>query len=684
MGLRAQLLLVSLVILLLPWGGCQYVQEMEHVLRDNHGRAMIEQTALLARMVNQSVELPEPVRDTPFYTPIRYQPVELDGYGDDWRSHTEELLISKTAPLTAQLQKGLYQDDLYLFLQVHDSARTYHDPSRSFRFSDHVRLVTQNADTVITWLFFTSGPGRLQVYRQRNDRALREAPEVDAWWQETRGGYQLEIRLPTRQLLDSLDLQIYDRESPDKRAQLVLSTRRGEPSRWLKPLPELQDLVHPWRTEDTDLTIVGPRGWPLAPQKNWLSANIEEPEVQLDQGFMRQTLNRFYRFWVDQLTPRRNQAPWPLPQWQVSRAQVRLPLEKFGPDRSRPQAHWYRSGDDNRSALLVTLPLYQQDQFKGFMIFTQSGEALLSLTNDALRRVTNRVVLVMLIVVSVLILYASVLSWRIRQLKRQAEAAISGEGRVGDFVPSRRPDELGDLSRSYEQLLQRVRNYTGYLETLGGKLAHELRTPLAIVKSSLELAQATPGNNNEYLNRALEGTERLRQILSAMSEASRVEHAIQQTEFQPFDLRALVDAMAQAYADTWPDHDYQSQLPDEVAWINGNPELLAQLLDKLVDNARDFAPAGSTIELGVSRYKQHWLLTVSNQGPTLPPNLEGQLFDSLVSQRDAEHRGDTPHLGLGLYIVRLIALAHHGQVEAHNRAQGDGVIFTITLPATDQ
>jgi signal transduction histidine kinase len=121
-----------------------------------------------------------------------------------------------------------------------------------------------------------------------------------------------------------------------------------------------------------------------------------------------------------------------------------------------------------------------------------------------------------------------------------------------------------------------------------------------------------------------------------------------------------------------------------VALINGNPELLAQLLDKLVDNARDFAPAGSTIELGVSRYKQHWLLTVSNQGPTLPPNLEGQLFDSLVSQRDAEHRGDTPHLGLGLYIVRLIALAHHGQVEAHNRAQGDGVIFTITLPATDQ
>jgi dedicated sortase system histidine kinase len=673
-------MLVSLVVLLLPWGGCQYVQEMEQVLRENHGRAMIEQTALLARMVNQAVELPTPAKDTPFYTPIRYQPVEMDGYDDDWRSHTEELLISKTTPLTARLQKGLYGDDLYLFLQVNDVEREYHHPGRSFQRSDHVRLVSQSQDTELTWVFFTSGPGRLQVYQQRNDGPLRAASYVDAWWQEFRGGYQLEIRIPQNRLLASLDLQIYDREPQERRAHLALSTRRGEPSPWWKPVPELQDLVHPWRTRDTDLTIVGPRGWPLAPQKNWLAETVQEPEVQLDQGFPRQALNRFYRFWVDQLTPRRNQAAWPLPLVQVSRSQTRLPLEKFNPDRNRPSAHWYRSGDDARSALLVTLPLYQDQQFKGFLVFTQSGEALLSLTNDALRRVTNRVAAVLAIVVSVLILFASVLSWRIRQLKRQAEAAISSEGRVSLFEPSRREDEIGDLSRSYHQLLQRVRNYTGYLETLGGKLAHELRTPLAIVKSSLELAQATPGDNDEYLQRALEGTDRLRQILSAMSEASRVEQSIQQTEFQPFDLRALVDAMTQAYADTYPDHDYQSHLPDEVAWINGNPELLAQLLDKLVDNARDFAPPGTTIELGISRFKHQWLLTVSNQGPTLPPNLEGQLFDSLVSQRDAEHKGASPHLGLGLYIVRLIALAHHGQAEAHNRAQGDGVIFTITLP----
>ena len=60
--------------------------------------------------------------------------------------------------------------------------------------------------------------------------------------------------------------------------------------------------------------------------------------------------------------------------------------------------------------------------------------------------------------------------------------------------------------------------------------------------------------------------------------------------------------------------------------------------------------------------------------------LQGQLFDSLVSRRDQQQKGDTPHLGLGLYIVRLIAEAHHGQVQARNLPDGGGVEFSIQLP----
>ncbi len=681
MGLRSQLLLVSLITLLLPWAGCQYVQEMEGVLRDNQSHAMTGQTALLARMLNQSVKLPEPAQGNLFYTPVRYQGVEMDGYDDDWRGHSADTLENESASIDLRLHKALHEQDVYLFLQLHDTRLVYHHPGRSYKRSDHIRLLT--ADGKLQWLFFTSGPGQLQVFEKRTGyKRLRARPEIDAWWQETGTGYSLEIRVPQKLVRHTLDVQVYDRDPYDKKTRLALSTRRGgHNSVWLKPLPELVAMMQPWRTHETDITLVDPRGWPLAPQKNWLNDSLLETPLRLDRGLLDQTINRFYRFVVRNLTPRSTHAPWPLPTQALSRMQQRIPLEKLAVDTTRASADWYRWPGTDRPALLVLQPVLQQGKLKGYLLYSQTGEALVSMTNNALRRVTHRALLVMGIVVAVLILYASLLSWRIRQLKSRAEAAITSDGKVNQFTPSRQQDEIGDLSRSYHNLLQRVRNYTGYLETLGGKLAHELRTPLAIVKSSLELAQSSPGNNAEYLQRAQEGSERLRLILSAMSEASRVEQTIQQTEFHTFDLAALVRDMAQAYGDTYTGHRFQSELPGMPAWVRGSPELIVQLLDKLVDNARDFAPADSIIEIGVSIFRSKWLLTVSNQGPTLPANLEEQLFDSLVSQRDADHKGQSPHLGLGLYIVRLIAAAHDGQVEAHNRAQGDGVIFTITLPA---
>lgn len=684
MGLRSQLLLVSLITLLLPWAGCQYVQEMEGVLRENQSRAMIGQTALLARMLNQTVDLPAPVQGNRFYTPVRYQPVEMDGYDDDWRGQSADTLENQSASMDMRLQKAIYGDDLYLFLQLHDTRLRYHHPGQSYRDSDHIRLLT--ADGKLQWLFFTSGPGQLQVFEKRTGyKRLRQRPEIDAWWQETGTGYSLEIRLPQALVRRTLDVQVYDRDPYEKKTRLALSTRRGgDNSVWLRPLADLLPVVQPWRTHETDITFVDPAGWPLAPQKNWLNDSLLETPVSLNRGLIDQTINRFYRFLVRNLTPRSSHSPWPLPTQALSRLQQRIPLEKLDTSGRTASADWFRWPGTDRAALLVLQPVRQQDELKGYLLYSQTGEALVSMTNNALRRVTHRALLVMGIVVTVLILYASFLSWRIRQLKTRAEAAITSDGKVNQFTPSKQEDEIGDLSRSYHNLLQRVRNYTSYLETLSGKLAHELRTPLAIVKSSLELAQSSPGNNAEYLQRAQEGSERLRLILSAMSEASRVEQTIQQTEFHSFDLAALVRDMAQAYGDTYTDHRFQSELPGIPALVRGSPELIVQLLDKLVDNARDFAPADSIIEIGVSIFKNKWLLTVSNQGPTLPANLEEQLFDSLVSQRDAEHKGHAPHLGLGLYIVRLIAAAHEGQVEAHNRAQGDGVIFTITLPVSPE
>jgi signal transduction histidine kinase len=108
--------------------------------------------------------------------------------------------------------------------------------------------------------------------------------------------------------------------------------------------------------------------------------------------------------------------------------------------------------------------------------------------------------------------------------------------------------------------------------------------------------------------------------------------------------------------------------------------LIAQLLDKLMDNAADFTPVGKHITLTLEVGPREYRLSVSNEGPPLPSQLNGRLFESLVSSRGSAD--GKPHLGLGLYIVRLIADFHSSRVTATNLPGDTGVIITLEIPRT--
>jgi signal transduction histidine kinase len=283
-----------------------------------------------------------------------------------------------------------------------------------------------------------------------------------------------------------------------------------------------------------------------------------------------------------------------------------------------------------------------------------------------------------------LLAYASLLSFRVRRLARAAESALGPRGEIRAALPgSRARDEIGDLSRSFGDLLGRLRDYTDYLQSLKSKLSHELRTPLAIVSTSLDnLEQEAPDlADKAYLARLRQGADRLESILQAMTAATRVEQAIGHTEPERFDLAAVVSACVSAYRDVYPAQGFALSVSDQPVLVDGSPELIAQLLDKLVDNAAGFARAGTTIEVGLEADKARVELTVTNRGPLLPEAMRHQLFDSLVSVR--EDRAEKAHLGLGLYIVQLIAEFHDGRVDASNLDDGSGVRMRVVLPRSD-
>ena len=188
-----------------------------------------------------------------------------------------------------------------------------------------------------------------------------------------------------------------------------------------------------------------------------------------------------------------------------------------------------------------------------------------------------------------------------------------------------------------------------------------------------------------YIQRAEEGVRRLNAILTRMSEARRLAEALKGTERERFDLARIVSGCVAGYAATFPQHRFDLQLPKSPVELDGAPDLIAQLLDKLVDNAREFSAPGEPIEIVVAVEWDWTRLAVSNVGPQLPDAMAGQIFESMVSVRPTaapapERPRSEPHLGLGLFIVRLIAEFHGGRASARNRPDDRGVTVEVAFP----
>jgi dedicated sortase system histidine kinase len=348
-----------------------------------------------------------------------------------------------------------------------------------------------------------------------------------------------------------------------------------------------------------------------------------------------------------------------------------------------------RPTPDGRATIVSAAhPIWVGDQVRGAVIVEETTNAVLAERNRAFERLFSIVLAALLIGSVALTLFASMLSARIRRLRDEAEAAIDEQGRVrGAVAASAAGDEIGDLSRSFSSVLTRLAQYASYQQHMASRLSHELRTPIAVVRSSLDnlRVSALPEQANVYIGRAQQGLNRLTQILTRMTEATRLEESLgrgSMSERERFDLARVVTGCVDGYRAAYPGKSIVLDAPPDELFIDGAPELIAQMLDKLVANAVEFATGDAPVVVSLITDDAWVWLSVDNEGPALPEAMTGRLFDSMVSVRSDP--GDEPHLGLGLYIVRLIAEFHGGRVAAHNRDDGRGVVVTVVLPRADR
>lgn len=277
-------------------------------------------------------------------------------------------------------------------------------------------------------------------------------------------------------------------------------------------------------------------------------------------------------------------------------------------------------------------------------------------------------------------IFALILAWRIRRLNKTLQNVLDDQGHINTLLPSNHAkDEIGDLSRRMTSLLTQINEYTEYLKQLGSRLSHEMKTPISIVHTSLENLQMEQPDN-EFVKRALNANHRLKFILNQLSALSKLKQVISETRKERFDLNLLISDLINGYQTQVPNISFQSA--NRPIMINGSQELMAQMIDKLVQNAQDFATHNDQIKIKLSRQEskagQRYELKVMNTGSQIPIDKMDQLFDSLTSFRSAQD--PDPHLGLGLYIAKLICDYHQATIHASNIDEPTAVEFVIVGP----
>lgn len=678
MKLKPQLFIVSLLTLSLPWAGCQYVREVEAALRSGQAQSLAATAQAVAAVVSLRPELLYPFAErinavaaaqTQLYFSHTQQVFAIDGYADEWQDFvTNTLTTPEERAFSVQYQTAFAQQYLYLYLRVQDSHIVYHNPGQSeLGNGDRLVLYAGNGNH---YVLSTSAPGGMQVRYKDVDGAVQHEETIKANWQENADGYNIELKLPLSLTEGRLGFYVVD-TAPHAELALLGTVRRSPLRSSMPPwlvyeLPAVQLELRVFSKPGLRLRVVDLSDWQLAASGELAGA------TQNDTNWV---LKKLYRAVLST----------PSTQFMASETEGKIEREEVKQALAgRPDFAWYSDPEAaNRSVLSVAAPLIHQRRIIGAVVAEQSSEQFLAFTDSAFNKLLLMSFLAFGFTGLGLLGYASWLSWRVRGLSQSAQQMLNDDGRLKDNFPhSLARDEIGDLSRSYEQLLQRVHEYTEYLRTLSRKLSHELRTPLAVVHSSLDNLQSKPAEEGDavYLQRAKQGAARLSHILTAMSEASRVEESIQSAELEAVDLLALLRDISTAYQDIYPRHRIalQAATAQRSVTVNAVPELIVQMLDKLVDNAVDFAPPGSLIELHCAIGPEGVTLAIINQGPPLPAKMQAQLFDNMVSLR--RHDATATHLGLGLHIVRLIAEYHHGSVRGFNLPKGAGVCFEVTLP----
>ena len=290
-----------------------------------------------------------------------------------------------------------------------------------------------------------------------------------------------------------------------------------------------------------------------------------------------------------------------------------------------------------------------------------------------------------------LVLASSLLAWRLAGRALAPVREMSGAARaiteqdLHRRLPVQMPanDELGQLAMTFNAMLARLELAFASLQRFTADAAHELRAPLAIIRTQIEVTQRRPRTQLEYAesNATLLGeVERLSRITDQLLMLARADAGALEARLVITDLPDLLEEVIDRWRPTAAHKDVSlvADLPSE-GQVRGDRDLLKRLLDNLLDNALRHVPRHGEVRLTAESTNVGWSIAVSDSGSGVPAESARHLFERFSRDDPARQRA-TGGAGLGLSICAVIAHLHGGVVELAATGPLAGACFVLRLP----
>lgn len=337
-------------------------------------------------------------------------------------------------------------------------------------------------------------------------------------------------------------------------------------------------------------------------------------------------------------------------------------------------------GDDSSTVMHVAAPVFDNGRIIGVLTVAKPNRIVEPFIARSQKKVRDAGIGLLVAALAVGALVAWWLSSQLGRLRRYADAVTRGERAT---VPKAH-GEFGALGQALATMREKLEGKQ-YVEEYVHALTHELKSPLAAIRSGAELLQDDGGRMDaaeraRFIGIIREQGDRLAQMVDKLLALAAVEHRQRIESPRPVAVAGLVEAAAGDFATSADAAGVRIDIGaiDPALQVSGDRFLLRQALGNLIDNAIAFSPQGGVVKLDASLDRERITLQVRDVGPGVPDYARGRIFERFYSL--ARPEGGSRSSGLGLPFVAEVA-ALHGGIARLQDADGGGTRAVIGLPA---